>query len=55
MNREWIQKNNLNTSLELIKNNKKIELEWIMSHLHSADEKWDESILKQIGTTNWTI
>lgn len=48
MNREWIQKNNLNTFLELVKNNKKIELEWVMSHLHSADEKWEESIHKQI-------
>lgn len=49
MNREWVQKNKLEVILEKIKKFENIELEWVMSHFHSADKWWDFSAsLEQI-------
>lgn len=48
MNREWIQKENLNNILEMIKSCKNIEIEWVMSHLHSADDLENDSFEIQI-------
>lgn len=47
MNREWLQKENLEDFLLNIKNSK-IELEWVMSHFHSADEWWFKKSIYQI-------
>lgn len=47
MNREWIQEKDLENFLEVLKNSK-IELEWVMSHFHSADNKEFMSSIQQI-------
>lgn len=47
MNREWFQENFLSEALEIIKNSK-LELEWVMSHLYSADESQFKKSITQI-------
>ena len=49
MNREWIQEKDLERFLTLLKNNPKISLDWVMSHLYDADVS-NNHIDKQIGT-----
>lgn len=38
MNREGLKKEKLENFLEILKNQKNVELEWVMSHFHSADK-----------------
>lgn len=47
MNREWIQEKNLEKFLKILKHQKNIELEWILSHFHSADDN-NNSIEEQV-------
>jgi len=47
MNREWIDEENLTKFLDLLKHLPNIQVTWIMSHLHSADEYWTDSITRQ--------
>ncbi len=52
MNREWIQHQDLLTFLEVLKkheNSKNIKVEWVMSHLHSAEVEAHYSIQEQIN------
>ena len=48
MNREGIQKKDINSFLKILKKSKKITLEWVMSHLYDADEIRDNHIDNQI-------
>lgn len=49
MNREWIDINLLPNALEFLKWNHQITIEWVMSHLHSADSNDTLSIETQIN------
>mgnify|MGYP003807144117 CR=1 FL=1 len=49
MHREWIDQNELINVLEFLQNHPKIHIEWVMSHLHSADQKENDWIQKQIN------
>jgi alanine racemase len=48
MNREWIQEKDLERFLKLLKNNPKISLDWVMSHLYDADSDWENHVNQQI-------
>lgn len=48
MNREGVQKKNLPAMLACLKANPQLQIEGVMSHLHSADQRNHESIVKQI-------
>lgn len=50
MNREWIQEKDLERFLKLLKNNPKISLDWVMSHLYDADSDWENHVNQQIAT-----
>ena len=50
MNREWIQEKDLERFLNLLKNNPKIALDGVMSHLYDADVDWDNHVNLQIET-----
>ena len=50
MNREWIQEKDLERFLKLLKNNPKISLDWVMSHLYDADSDWENHVNQQIET-----
>ena len=50
MNREWIQEKDLDRFLKLLKNNPKISLDWVMSHLYDADSDWKNHVNQQIET-----
>ena len=50
MNREGIQKQNLQTFLDLLKSTPQITLEWVMSHLYDADQNEKNHINEQIAT-----
>lgn len=50
MNREWIQEKDLDRFLKLLKNNPKISLDWVMSHLYDADSDWENHVNQQIET-----
>lgn len=49
MNREWIDSNLLQNALEFLKWCPQIEIEWVLSHLHSADAMNEKSIESQIS------
>lgn len=48
MHREWINENELINVLEFLKDYPRIYVEWVLSHLHSADDEENNSILEQI-------
>lgn len=48
MNREWVQENDLDAILDIVKSCKNLELEGVMSHFHSADNTDDDSYLEQV-------
>lgn len=48
MNREWIDEDNLDSFLNTLKQYQNIEIEWVMSHLHSADNAYSNNIDQQI-------
>lgn len=48
MHREWVNEEELINILEFLKNYKKINIEWVLSHFHSADNVNNTNILKQI-------
>lgn len=48
MNREWIDQDYLDQILELLKQYPRLQVTWILSHLHSADSLSDKSIKDQI-------
>ena len=48
MHREWVNQDELINILEFLRNCPKINIEWVMSHLHSADEDSNDSIQSQI-------
>lgn len=49
MNREWVQVQNLAQILDFLKENPHLELEGLMSHLHSADSD-EDSVQNQVRT-----
>lgn len=48
MNREWLDEDNLDSFLAVLKQYTNIEVEWVMSHLHSADNAYSNYIDQQI-------
>ncbi len=49
MHREWVSPDELINILEFLKNHPKLQIEWVMSHLHSADDINNDSIKSQIN------
>ena len=49
MHREWVNQDELINILEFLKDYPKITIEWVMSHLHSADDINNDSIQSQIN------
>jgi len=49
MHREWVNQDQLINTLEFLKNHPKLQIEWVMSHLHSADDLKNDSIKSQIN------
>lgn len=49
MNREWIDSEGLDNILELLKQFPKLEVTWVLSHLHSADSVSDYYLKDQIN------
>ena len=50
MHREGIDINQIQDALDIISKYKHLTLEWVLSHLHSADDLWTESVDQQIAT-----
>ena len=48
MHREWVNQNELLNILEFLKDYPKLQIEWVLSHLHSADEPEHTQIQSQI-------
>lgn len=48
MHREWVNEEELLNILEFLRNYPKIQIEWVLSHLHSADETEHTWIKSQI-------
>ncbi len=48
MHREWVNEDELINILEFLKQYPKIKIEWVMSHLHSADNQENNWIQSQI-------
>ncbi len=48
MHREWVNQKELKNILEFLKNYPKLIVEWVMSHLHSADSLDNDSTQAQI-------
>ncbi len=49
MHREWVNQDELINILEFLKDYSKITIDWVMSHLHSADDISNDSIQSQIN------
>lgn len=48
MNREWIDQDYLDSILEMLKQYPRLQVTWVLSHLHSADWLSDKSVKDQI-------
>lgn len=49
MHREWVNSDELINILEFLKKYPKLKIDWVLSHLHNADDEVVDSIQKQIN------